>query len=275
MLVGLAPAALACDAEILVSLYTAGDVARVDACDGSVRGFLDDRDLLAGAQALRMGPDGLLYVVSEENDRILRFDGDTLAFVDVWLEDARLAKPTAIDFGPDGAAYIGSYGGDRVLRYLDGVLTTFLEDPALDGIDAGMSFGPDGQLWIPAFDGHAVLVVDPATAEVRRRITTLESPRMLLWTPARDAVLIGAWAGDAVHRLERRPGAQPELLFARARPSGLAWLPDGRLLSISDTGGPIHAVDLSGPAPTAVRLAEDPRLEAMTFLLVRPARAAD
>jgi sugar lactone lactonase YvrE len=265
-----------CDEEILVSLYTAGDVMRVDACDGTLLGALDDGGRLAGAQTLRTGPDGLLYVVSEENHRILRFDGETLAFVDVWLEDARLEKPTALDFGPDGAAYIGSYAGGRVWRYADGELTVFLEDEALAGIDAGMAFDAVGDLWVPAFDGHVVFVVDGATAEVRRRITDgLESPRMLLWEPGGRAVLIGSWANDRILRLA--PGdaeAEPALLFERARPSGLARLADGRLLTVSDVGGPIYAVTIGADGEVAAEeIARDEALAAMTYLLVRPAAA--
>ena len=273
----LAPAsALACEHELLISLYSAGDVARVNACDGTVLGMLDDGDRLAGTQTLRMGPDGDLYVVSEENHSILRFDGGTLAFRDVWLSDPRLDKPTALDFGSDGAAYIGSYGGDRVLRYANGELEEVFSDPDVDGIDAGMAFGPDGRLWIPSFDGHSVLAVDVETGTVARRIAMAEqSPRMLLWSGDGASVLMGAWAGNTLQRLDLdAPEAEPDVLLERARPSGLAWLPDGRPVTISDVGGAVYAVDPALGVASAEALADDERLAAMTYVLLRGAGMA-
>ncbi|HSG88705.1 MAG TPA: hypothetical protein VLA56_05810, partial [Pseudomonadales bacterium] len=211
-LAGGAPAAPACDAELLVSHYDADRVARFDGCSGAWLGDLRHDGELAGPQALRLGPDGLLYVVSERNDRILRFDPRTHAFVDVWLESPRLAAPTAIDFGADGAAFIGSYGGDRVLRYAGGELTDFLIGGDVDGVDAGMAFGPDGHLWIPAFESGVLLVVDPATRAVLRRIRTgLVNPRMLLWAPDGSYLLIGSWGNDAILSLDLTdPAAEPQ-----------------------------------------------------------------
>jgi sugar lactone lactonase YvrE len=64
------------------------------------------------------GPDGYLYVASFLSDQILRYHGDTGAFVDVLAQgDGRpggLNGPDAVVFGPDGALYVTTQGSVAV-----------------------------------------------------------------------------------------------------------------------------------------------------------------
>ncbi len=45
---------------------------------------LDSGTRIRGAQAVKLGPDGLIYVTSEMSQQILRYRNDTLEFVDVF-----------------------------------------------------------------------------------------------------------------------------------------------------------------------------------------------
>ncbi len=65
-----------------------------------------------------IGPDGHLYVGSAANDRILRYHGDTGAFINVFSVNA--AIPIGLAFGPNGDLYSASRDGPGVLRF-DGV----------------------------------------------------------------------------------------------------------------------------------------------------------
>ena len=65
------------------------------------------------------GNDGRLYVGSGRTDEVLRYDGTTGAFMDVFVAagSGGLDGPVAVDFGPDGHLYVSSEKTDEVLRY--------------------------------------------------------------------------------------------------------------------------------------------------------------
>src|SRR5690349_15245051 len=143
-----APHALA--QSFLVSGYTSAALHRYDLGGAS----LGSVAAAPGAQSLRYGPDGFLYACAEEQDRVLKLDGSTGAFVAnfIWDDPATpqdesggLDAPTAAVFGPDGALYVASFSQDRVLRF-DGTTGSYLGDfvaagaSALNGPDAGMCF---------------------------------------------------------------------------------------------------------------------------------------
>ena len=64
------------------------------------------------------GPDGDIYVGSLGNS-VLRFDGATGAFLDVFVSPGSggLIGPFGMGFGPDGNLYVGSRSNHSVLRY--------------------------------------------------------------------------------------------------------------------------------------------------------------
>ena len=70
----------ACGSRLFVSGYFS-TVHVFDACTGAYLQDLDTRTRIQGAMAVRLGPDGFLYVVSEETSQILRYRNDTLAYV--------------------------------------------------------------------------------------------------------------------------------------------------------------------------------------------------
>jgi hypothetical protein len=103
----------------MVSGYTSESIHRYDAATGAPLGVVASAD---GAQSLRYGPDGFLYACAEEEDRVLKLDGATGAFVAnfVWDDPATpadesggLDAPTAAVFGPDGALYVASFSRPR------------------------------------------------------------------------------------------------------------------------------------------------------------------
>ncbi|MGK7904567.1 MAG: PEP-CTERM sorting domain-containing protein, partial [Hormoscilla sp.] len=67
-----------------------------------------------------------LLVSSLLNDQVLRYDGTTGFFLDVFASGGGLNEPTDITLGPDGNLYVSSVETDQVLRY-DGTTGFFLD----------------------------------------------------------------------------------------------------------------------------------------------------
>ena len=128
----------------------------------------DESGGLDGPTSATFGPDGQLYVASFNSDEILRFDGATGAFIDVFVtaNSGTLNGPDAgTTFGPDGDLYVPSFYNNRVLRFhgTSGVsLGTFI------GAQPGNLVRPrdvkfhDGQVYVASSNNGRVLRYDSA-----------------------------------------------------------------------------------------------------------------
>jgi DNA-binding beta-propeller fold protein YncE len=60
-----------------------------------------------------------LYVANEGTDEVLRYDGATGAFVDVFVAAGAggLDGPAGMVFGPDGVLHVASVNNDQILRF--------------------------------------------------------------------------------------------------------------------------------------------------------------
>ena len=147
-------------AAFLVGNTTANNVSQFDEVTGSYLGnfIAAGAGGLANPDDLTYGPDGNLYVSSSASNttgQILRYDGRTGAFIDVFAQGGGMARPYGSAFGPDGNLYVASFRSDQILKY-NGVTGAFMSVFAQGkGTAAGLlngpndlSFGPDGALYI-------------------------------------------------------------------------------------------------------------------------------
>jgi serralysin len=122
-------------------------------------GGLDNPDTLL------FGPDGNddgksdLYIASGKepgSSSILRFDGQTGEFIDVFVgdnpdtdldESGGLVRPYGIAYGPDGNFYVSSFLSDQILRY-NGYTGEFIDVFAQGNGQSGGLNGPNGLLFI-------------------------------------------------------------------------------------------------------------------------------
>jgi len=151
--------------RLLVSGYES-NVHVYDACTGEFQQVLDQASprRLAGAQATRVH-DGLIYVVSENTQQILRYRADDLRYVDTFITAPAGTNPTGVDLGPDGDVYVGGYASHSVLRF-DGRtgaakgVAVAARAAGLRGPDNGLRFGPDGKLYAHASTSCLVFSVN-------------------------------------------------------------------------------------------------------------------
>lgn len=139
---------------------------------------------LVSPDDINYGPDGDLYVSSGTNTSgaILRFDGRTGAFKDVFATSASLKRPYGHAFGPDGNLYVASFRSDQILRF-NGTTGAFIDvfaqgNGQADGLNGpnDLLFGVDGKLYVTTqgsvADGSGGITYDFTSQILRYDIST-------------------------------------------------------------------------------------------------------
>jgi outer membrane protein assembly factor BamB len=157
----------AADAGLLVAAFNSHSVASY-ADDGAYLGdfVTSGSGGLSGPEGLVIGPDGNLYVSSLNNSQILRFNGTTGAFIDVFASGGTFL-PQGLVFGPDGNLYVAGGGSHNVARY-NGVTGEFIDNfvaPNSGGLEEadGIGFGADGNLYVAGSISKQIHRYDGAT----------------------------------------------------------------------------------------------------------------
>lgn len=270
------PARAACERALVSGYHSTVHV--YDACSGAFLRELDNRARITGAQAVREH-DGLLYVVAEGHNSVLRYRSDTLEYVDVFATVAGNPGITGVAFGPDGDVYLGGYNSDSVLRF-DGATgapkgEVVARGDGANGVDNGLVFGPDGKLYIPGFDSHNVLRWDPQTGRTETFIASrsggLRRTRGILFEPDGSGVLVSSEGSGEILRYHR-DGRFDRRLASVSGVNGMAYAADGSLLATGFGGDRVVRVHpQTGAVLGTLVPGNSGGLSGATFLAVLPA----
>ncbi len=211
-----APQEPLCEGPLLISNYAGDDISSYSFFNGAVQTFVSAGGSLNGPSDATCGPDDNLYVSSQASHQVLRYNGLTGSFIDVFVSagSGGLNFPTGLAFGPDGNLYVASVGQDTVNRYngtTGSSLGTFVS-AGLGGLvdPAGLMFRPNGDLLVASNANHRVLEYDGSSGAslgdfVSAGLGGLASPRGLTFGPD-DNLYVGEQTNDSVRRYNGTTG---------------------------------------------------------------------
>jgi len=238
----LAAAAESCGSRLFVSGWFS-TVHVFDGCTGAYLRDLDSRTRLTGAMAVRLGPDGFLYAVSEAGGGVHKYRNDTLEYVGTFIQAPGIGA-TGLAFDAAGVAYLGGFQTDEVLRYDRSGAALGAAVPAhaggLNGPDSGMTFGRDGNLYIPSWNNNSVVRFDPrtgaTTVAVPARTAGLLHTRGLLASRDGQHMFITSEGSGTLLKWNIATGAVSVLASGLAVPTGIDYGVDGKLLVSNGDG---------------------------------------
>ena len=174
---------------------------------------------LEATAGLEVGPDGNIYVSSQNSGEVLFYDGET------------------------GAPLPSPLPGGR-----DGLFALLRTESHPEGAPGPLRFGPDGNLYVSDFGGSTVRVFHGTTgAELDSAAHGLGPPGGLTFTRNGDFT----WAISARRRVIRvRNGVQQNFITSGtgpiATPSAMLVVPNGDLLVVSMYANEIHRYSGAG-----------------------------
>jgi DNA-binding beta-propeller fold protein YncE len=252
-------AAQSCGSRLFLSGFFS-TVHVYDACTGAYLRNLDAPTRLRGAMAVRLGPDGLLYVVAEQGGAIHKYRNDTLEYVGVFATVGAIGA-TGLAFDAAGVAYVASYNNGTVYRYDRsgaGLGAAFPAFPQLRGLDNGLTFGPDGTLYIPGYDtgnvGRWVPSTGAASVALAANTAGLQLTRGLLPAHDNQHLFITSEGSGRVLKWNPASGAVSVLAEGLVQPKGIDYAPDGKLLVSS--GNALLRIDPDSGATLGTLVAE-------------------
>ncbi|TDC95605.1 SMP-30/gluconolactonase/LRE family protein [Actinomadura sp. 7K507] len=228
---------------------------------------------LFGANGLRTGPDGRIYVAQVAGSQISALDVDTGALETVSAQGTAVVAPDDVAFGPHGDLYITEYYDGRVsVRGTGGAVRVLRDDlPGANGItfhqgrlfvnecriggrlmeldlDGGapkvllenlpmpnaMEVGPDGRLYYPMLGTNDIWRIDPDGGEPERVVGDLGVPDAVKFDAEGFIVSTQVGSGEVL-RIDPRSGERTVLATIAPGLDNLTFVGD-RLFVSSFTG---------------------------------------
>jgi sugar lactone lactonase YvrE len=243
---------------------------------------------LFGANGLRTGPDGRVYVAQVTGSQISALDLETGRLDTISAKGGDIIAPDDVAFDPSGSLYATEVMDGRVSVRAPGGTTRVLRDdmPCANGITVhdgrlfvnecreggrlmelhgdgaivqtlaenlpspnAMEVGPDGMLYFPLMTANEIWRVDPNGGEPQRVATNLGVPDAVKFDP--DGFIVSTQvASGQVLRIDPRTGAQSVLAQLAPGLDNLTFV--GDRLFVSNFTGEITEVQRGGETSTVL-----------------------
>ncbi len=188
------------DAILISNLGTAGVISKHHWATGNfIENFAEG---LGGPTRMKIGPDGLLYVIqwSNTNNKVLRFELDGTPLGE--FTATGVAQSIGIDWDSNDDLYISSYGGSFVQKF-DGTtgddLGPFI-DTGLQG-PTNIFFEASGNLIVLNYNSGIVKRFDPTGTLIADLITGVTGCEGYAFFPNGD-ILVGVGSDGSVRRYD-------------------------------------------------------------------------
>ena len=235
------------NADLLVGSWATHAVYRVNEKTGTFAPFVTSRSGgLSTPDGLAFGPDGNLYVASADTSEVLRYDGRTGEFIDVFASQ-NINRAGFLSFGPDNYLYV-SNGDGRVTRHdsnSGAFVDVFIQDPQLS-FPVGLAWSGE-HVFVTDFNAPAnVLRFDAISGEfVDVFATDPVAPIYPLFDQDGD-LLVADYGGNRVLKYDRDGNLVNSLTNPLlSGPVGLLELGDGSLFVTSWNNGRMMRFDQS------------------------------
>ncbi len=171
---------------------------------------------LESAAGVAVGPNGNLYVASQDTGEILYFDGTTGAplpspipggrdglFANMRTDINPNGAPGPLRFGPDNNLYVSDYGGSRVRKFNPTTGEELASAATGLGPPGGFAFAPNGDLYVGNFGSSTVIRVHEGMQQffILPGTTPMSTPSSLLFLPNGDLLIVSMFR-NAIHRFD-------------------------------------------------------------------------
>ncbi len=225
--------------EILIPNYFGDNVLRFATHSGDAVGPNLSGGGLDVAYDVKVGPDGNYYVSSRGTGKILRYDGVTGAFIDVFIADT-VVDPHFILFTPDNHLLVPGFYNNQIRRFnatTGAFVDVFTTGNGLNGA-GDMIVGPDGLLYVASYYTSSVKKYNATTGAYLGEIATVNGPQGLAFDGL-GRLYVASYGSHVIARYNPTTGAFIDT-FASGGSLGasaeIQFGPDGLLYVVDHAG---------------------------------------